>query len=40
MSSQLTGSVIAAAQGIYSESSTSMHDIGQLIRTNDGRALR
>jgi hypothetical protein len=38
--SQLTGAVVVAAQGIYSESSTALHDIGSLVHTNDGRAFR
>lgn len=38
--SQLTGPVIVAAQGIYSESSTALHVIGEKMVTNDGRAFR
>ena len=38
--SQLTGAVVVAAQGIYSESSTALHNIGELIHSNDGRAFR
>lgn len=29
-----------AAQGIFSESSTQLHDIGALVHSNDGRAFR
>lgn len=38
--SQLTGAAVVAAQGIYSESSTQLHHIGELMHTNDGRAFR
>lgn len=38
--SQLTGAVVVAAQGIYSESSTQLHDIGALVHSNDGRVFR
>jgi hypothetical protein len=38
--SQLTGPVAVAAQGIYSESSTALHRLGELIHSNDGRAFR
>lgn len=40
MRSQLTGAVVAAAQGIFSESSSQLHDIGALVYTNDGRGFR
>lgn len=40
MASQLTGAVNVAAQGIYSESSTQLHGIGELVHTNDGRKFR
>lgn len=38
--SQLTGAVQVAAQGIYSESSSALHGIGELVHSNDGRAFR
>ena len=38
--SQLTGAIVVAAQGIYSESSTQLHGIGELVHSNDGRAFR
>jgi len=38
--SQLTGPVISAAQGIFSESSAAMHTVGSYIETNDGRGFR
>jgi hypothetical protein len=38
--SALTGANVIAAQGIYSESSTALHNIGSLVHTNDGRAFR
>ncbi len=38
--SQLTGDVIVAAQGIYSDSSTQLHPLGAYVSTNDGRAFR
>jgi len=40
MSSQLTGAIVVAAQAIHSESSTALHNIGELIHSNDGRAYR
>lgn len=40
MNSQLTGAVAIAAQGIYSESSTALHNIGELVHSNDGRKFR
>lgn len=40
MASQLTGDVVVAAQGIYSESSTALHPVGVGIATNDGRRFR
>ena len=40
MTSQLTGAIQVAAQGIFSESSTQLHDIGSIVYTNDGRAYR
>jgi hypothetical protein len=39
-SSQLTGPVLVAAQGIFSESSTALHGLGEIAYTNDGRAFR
>lgn len=38
--SQLTGPVLVAAQGIYSESSSQLHNVGELVHSNDGRAFR
>jgi len=38
--SQLTGPVTVAAQGIYSESSSQLHNIGEIAYSNDGRAFR
>lgn len=38
--SPLTGSVQAAAQGIYTDSETALHNLGELVYTNDGRAFR
>lgn len=38
--SALTGPVVVAAQSIYSESSTQLHNLGALVHTNDGRAFR
>ena len=40
MASQLTGPVIVAAQGIYSDSSTQLHSLGERVESNDGRAFR
>lgn len=40
MGTQLTGSVQVAAQGIFSESASALHNVGELIHTNDGRKLR
>jgi hypothetical protein len=40
MKTQLTGAVNVAAQSIWSESENAMHNIGELIYTNDGRAFR
>lgn len=40
MKSQLTGPVTVAAQGIYSESSSQLHNIGEIAYSNDGRAFR
>ena len=40
MTTNLTGIVNVAAQGIYSESSTALHNLGELIFTNDGRAFK
>jgi len=36
--SQLTGAVTIAAQGIYSESETQLHRLGEIAFSNDGRA--
>ncbi len=38
--SQLTGPVTVAAQGIFEESSTALHNIGEYIFSNDGRGFR
>lgn len=38
--SQLTGPTTIAAQGIYSESSTALHTVGEYMLTNDGRGFR
>lgn len=38
--SQLTGAVTIAAQPIHSESSTQLHNLGELVFSNDGRAFR
>ena len=40
MASQLTGPVIVAAQGIYSDSSLQLHGLGERVESNDGRAFR
>jgi len=40
MSTPLTGAIVVAAQGLHSESSSALHDIGSLIHSNDGRAFR
>jgi hypothetical protein len=37
---QLTGPVLAAAQGVYTSSSTQLHGIGEYVVTNDGRGYR
>lgn len=37
---QLTGPVQAAAQDVYSSSSTALHSIGEYMVTNDGRGYR
>jgi len=40
MSTQLTGNIIVAAQGLFEEKSTSLHNLGELVYTNDGRSYR
>lgn len=40
MRSQLAGPTTIFAQGIFSESSSQMHQLGELAHTNDGRAFR
>lgn len=40
MASNITGPVLAAAQGILSESSVQMHRLGELAISNDGRAFK
>lgn len=40
MSTQLSGPVTTAAQGIYDSSSNQNHVLGETIFTNDGRAFR
>lgn len=38
---QLTGTgPVAVAQGLYEESSSALHNLGELIHSNDGRAFR
>ncbi len=39
-STQLSGAVQVVAQGLLDESSTALHGLGELVHTNDGRALR
>lgn len=39
-STQLTGSIKVVAQGLFSESSTQQHVLGELVFANDGRAYR
>lgn len=36
----LTGAIQAAAQSIFSESQTALHNIGEVVFSNDGRAFR
>lgn len=36
----LTGELTIAAQGVYSESSVQLHDIGTIVHSNDGRVFR
>ena len=40
MATQLTGAVQVAAQGLFDESSTALHVLGELVHANDGRAFR
>lgn len=40
MITPLTGPVSVAAQGIYSSSSTALHNIGEYVMSNDGRGYR
>ncbi len=40
MATQLTGPVLAVAQGFNDESSTQYHNLGELVYSNDGRAFR
>lgn len=40
MSTQLTGAVQVVAQGLYDSSSAQLHNYGELVHTNDGRAFR
>jgi len=40
MKSQLTGPVTIAAVGIYESSTSALHNIGELVYSNDGRAYR
>ena len=37
---QLTGPAMVAAQGVYTSSSTALHNIGEYMITNDGRGYR
>lgn len=39
-STQLTGSVQVASQGLFESSSVANQNVGELIQTNDGRAFR
>lgn len=39
-STQLTGNLTIAAQKLYSSSSTALHNFGELVYSNDGRAFR
>lgn len=39
-STQLSGSVQVAAQGLYAGSTTQLHALGELVHSNDGRAFR
>lgn len=38
--SKLTGSVQVVAQGIFEESDSALHNLGELVHSNDGRAFR
>lgn len=40
MTTQLSGAVMVAAQGLFSSSANQMHNLGELIFSNDGRAYR
>lgn len=40
MTQFITGPVIVAAQSIFSDSSTALHNLGETAFTNDGRAFR
>ena len=40
MRSNLTGAITVAAQGIFSESSSALHNVGELCHSNDGRGFR
>ena len=40
MKSQLTGPVTVAAQSIFSESSSQLHNLGEVAFSNDGRAYK
>jgi len=40
MSTQLTGATVVNAQKLFSESSTALHNLGELVFSNDGRAYR
>lgn len=40
MSTQLSGGVQVAAQGLFAQSDTALHVVGDLVHANDGRAYR
>lgn len=40
MATQLSGSIEVVAQGLMTSSSTQLHNLGELVHSNDGRAFR
>ena len=40
MSTQLTGAVVIAGQDLFSSVATAIHNLGELVHTNDGRSFR
>jgi hypothetical protein len=40
MSTQLSGGVTVAAQGLFAQSDTALHVVGDLVHSNDGRSYR